>query len=65
MEACLFLFGGQPFAICAVWKRCSVTSVHRASTQVPLFTARHLQTWYTHATNEIVVTVSGGWWSIG
>ena len=30
-----------------------------ASTQVPLFTARHLQTWYTHATNEIVVTVSG------
>ena len=25
MEACLVLFGGQPFAICAVWKRCSVT----------------------------------------
>jgi hypothetical protein len=31
-----------------------------ASTQVPLFTARHLQTWYTHATNEIVATVSVG-----
>lgn len=34
-----------------------------ASTQVPLFTARHLQTWYTHATNEIVLglyQVAGG-----
>ena len=25
------------------------------TTQVPLFTARHVQLWYTHATNEIVL----------